>query len=149
MATILTVRDLYKSFGGVKAVRKVSFELAEGQLLAMIGPNGAGKSTCFNLINGQLRPDHGDIVIMGNKINGSKPRDVWKLGVGRTFQITSTFASMSVLENVWFPLRAKASRIELSKTQFNREIQDKSYDILAKVGLAKSYRKYLVAVPML
>src|SRR5210317_794065 len=100
MASILAVKNLYKSFGGLEAVKDVSFELEKGQLLAMIGPNGAGKSTCFNLINGQLRPDHGRIIIMGKEINGSKPRDVWKLGVGRTFQITSTFASMTVLENV-------------------------------------------------
>jgi branched-chain amino acid transport system ATP-binding protein len=104
MAMILEVHNLYKAFGGVKAVIDVSFNLADGQLLAMIGPNGAGKSTCFNLINGQLRPDHGRIVIMGKQINGSKPRDVWNLGVGRTFQVTATFASMSVLENVQMAL---------------------------------------------
>jgi len=67
MPNILKVQNLSKSFGGVKAVHKVSFELAEGQLLAMIGPNGAGKSTCFNLINGQLRPDRGNIIILGKK----------------------------------------------------------------------------------
>jgi branched-chain amino acid transport system ATP-binding protein len=104
MASILVVENLYKSFGGVEAVKDVSFELEKGELLAMIGPNGAGKSTCFNLINGQLRPDHGRIIIMGKAINGRKPRDVWKLGVGRTFQITSTFASMTVLENVQMAL---------------------------------------------
>ena len=70
MATILEVQKLYKAFGGVKAVIDVSFSLEDGQLLAMIGPNGAGKSTCFNLINGQLRPDHGKIVIMGKSVNG-------------------------------------------------------------------------------
>jgi branched-chain amino acid transport system ATP-binding protein len=104
MATILKVQNLYKAFGGVKAVIDVSFSLEEGQVLAMIGPNGAGKSTCFNLINGQLRPDRGDIVIREKSINGSKPRDVWNMGVGRTFQITSTFASMSVLENIQMAL---------------------------------------------
>jgi branched-chain amino acid transport system ATP-binding protein len=82
MTTILEVNNLYKAFGGVKAVTDVSFKLEDGQLLAMIGPNGAGKSTCFNLINGQLRPDHGSILIMGKRINGSRPRDVWKLHVG-------------------------------------------------------------------
>jgi len=97
---ILEVRALTKSFGGIRAVDHLSFELAEGQLLAMIGPNGAGKSTCFNLINGQLRPDSGQVLIMGQRTNGYKPRQVWKLGVGRTFQITSTFGSMTVLENV-------------------------------------------------
>ena len=100
MANVLEVRDLSKAFGGVQAVKNLSFELKEGQLLAMIGPNGAGKSTCFNLINGQLQPDDGKVVIMGKKINGYLPRQVWKLGVGRTFQITSTFASMTVLENI-------------------------------------------------
>jgi ABC-type branched-subunit amino acid transport system ATPase component len=69
MATILEVHNLYKSFGGVEAVKDVSFELEKGQLLAMIGPNGAGKSTCFNLINGQLRPDNGRIIIMGTHLS--------------------------------------------------------------------------------
>ena len=100
MSTILEVRHLAKSFGGIKAVNDVSFNLEGGSMLAMIGPNGAGKSTCFNLINGQLKPDQGSVTIMGKKTNGSKPRDVWKLGVGRTFQIAATFGSMTVLENV-------------------------------------------------
>ena len=69
MAKVLEVIELAKSFGGVQAVNNLSFDLSEGQLLAMIGPNGAGKSTCFNLINGQLRPDFGRVVIMGKKIN--------------------------------------------------------------------------------
>lgn len=100
MPKILEVQHLSKSFGGVRAVDDVSFDLAAGRLLAMIGPNGGGKSTCFNLINGQLRPDGGTVVIMGRQTNGLKPREVWKIGVGRTFQITATFASMTVLENV-------------------------------------------------
>ena len=100
MSNVLEVRHLAKSFGGIKAVSDVSFDLEGGSLLAMIGPNGAGKSTCFNLINGQLRPDRGSVTIMGKKTNGRKPRDVWKLGVGRTFQVTATFGSMTVLENV-------------------------------------------------
>ena len=135
MATILTVRDLYKSFGGVKAVRNVSFELSEGQLLAMIGPNGAGKSTCFNLINGQLRPDRGDIVIMGNKVNGRKPRDVWNLGVGRTFQVTSTFASMSVLENVQMALFSFNKRTKSLIQRVSRLYVDESMALLKLLGI--------------
>ncbi len=100
MSNILEVEKLAKSFGGVKAVDKVSFTLERGSLLAMIGPNGAGKSTCFNLINGQLRPDSGRVNIMGKSTHGKKPRDIWNLGVGRTFQIAATFGSMTVLENV-------------------------------------------------
>lgn len=135
MATILSVQNLYKAFGGVKAVVDVSFSLESGQLLAMIGPNGAGKSTCFNLINGQLRPDHGDIVIMGKNVNGSKPRDVWKLGVGRTFQITSTFASMSVLENVQMALLSYHRRTRSLLKKVSRLYVDESMALLKLLGI--------------
>ena len=135
MATILTVRDLYKSFGGVKAVRNVSFELSEGQLLAMIGPNGAGKSTCFNLINGQLRPYRGDIVIMVNKVNGRKPREVWNLGVGRTFQVTSTLSSMSVLENVQMALFSFHKRTKSLIQKVSRLYVDESMALLKLLGI--------------
>jgi len=135
MATILEVHNLYKSFGGVEAVKDVSFELGKGQLLAMIGPNGAGKSTCFNLINGQLRPDHGRIIIMGKEINGSKPRDVWKLGVGRTFQITSTFASMTVLENVQMALLSYHRRTNSLLRKVSQLYADESLELLKRVGI--------------
>ena len=68
--SILSVRNLSKAFGGVHAVENVSFDLGEGEFLALIGPNGAGKSTCFNMINGQLAPDHGDIAFAGRSIVG-------------------------------------------------------------------------------
>lgn len=110
MKKVLEVKGLSKAFGGIKAVNDVSFELHAGELLAMIGPNGAGKSTCFNLINGQLRPDRGTVIIMGKRLNGSKPRDVWRMGVGRTFQITATFSSMTVLENVQMALLSYHNR---------------------------------------
>ncbi|MGD2099163.1 MAG: ABC transporter ATP-binding protein [Desulfobacterales bacterium] len=135
MATILEVHNLHKAFGGVKAIVDVSFQLKDGQLLAMIGPNGAGKSTCFNLINGQLRPDHGDIVIMGKNVNGSKPRDVWKLGVGRTFQITSTFASMSVLENVQMVLVSYHRRTKSLLKKVSRLYVEESMALLKLLGI--------------
>ena len=97
---LLSVQGLSKSFGGVRAVDNVSFEVAAGELLALIGPNGAGKSTCFNMLNGQLAADAGAISFEGKAINGLKPREVWRRGVGRTFQITATFSSMTVRENV-------------------------------------------------
>ena len=136
MANILEVQHLYKAFGGVKAVRNVSFELSEGQLLAMIGPNGAGKSTCFNLINGQLRPDRGDIVIMGKRINGSKPRDVWQLGVGRTFQITATFPSMTVLENVQMSLLSHHRQTKSLLRKFRHLHVDEAMALINLVGIA-------------
>ena len=97
MTQLLEVRNLSKSFGGIRAVDNITFDLAEGELLAMIGPNGAGKSTCFNLINGQLKPDgNGSIKILGKETAGMRPRHIWALGVGRTFQVTSIFSSMTV-----------------------------------------------------
>ena len=102
--TLLTVKGLTKSFGGVTAVDDVDFELQVGEILALIGPNGAGKSTMFNLLNGQLKPDAGSIVLDGQRIVGQPPRKIWRLGVGRTFQIAQTFASMTIQENVQMAL---------------------------------------------
>jgi len=101
---VLTVERLSKSFGGVEAVRDVSFEVAGGELVALIGPNGAGKSTCFNLINGQLIPDAGTVTLSGTRIDGLPPRTIARMGVGRTFQVAATFASMTVRENVQLAL---------------------------------------------
>lgn len=104
MAKLLIVRDLSKSFGGVKAVSDVSFELDEAEMVAIIGPNGAGKSTCFNMLGGQLAPDAGSITLKGRSVGGMPPREIWRLGVGRTFQVASTFGSMTVCENVQMAL---------------------------------------------
>jgi branched-chain amino acid transport system ATP-binding protein len=97
---LLSVEGLTKSYGGVHAVRGVSFALMAGEILALIGPNGAGKSTCFDMLNGQNTPDSGRITLLGQDTTGQKPRLIWRLGVGRTFQITATFATMTVRENV-------------------------------------------------
>ena len=97
---ILSVEGLTKSYGGVHAVRGVSFALRAGEILALIGPNGAGKSTCFDMLNGQKIPDSGHIVLLGEITTGHAPREIWRLGVGRTFQITATFPTMTVRENV-------------------------------------------------
>ncbi len=101
---VLQAEGLAKAFGGVKAVDGVSFKVEAGRLLALIGPNGAGKTTCFNMLNGQLKPDAGRVTLGGRDITGLAPREVWALGVGRTFQITATFASMTVRENVQMAL---------------------------------------------
>jgi len=101
---VLEARGLAKAFGGVKAVDGVTFSVEAGRLLAMIGPNGAGKTTCFNMLNGQLEPDAGRVLFAGRDITGLPPRAVWALGVGRTFQITASFASMTVRENVQMAL---------------------------------------------
>ena len=104
MTAVLETRGLSRSFGAIKAVDNVSFSLAKGELLVMIGPNGAGKSTCFNMLMGQLSPSAGEVFLNGQNIVGLKPRQIWRRGVGRTFQITSTYSSMTVIENVQMAL---------------------------------------------
>ncbi|HVV41054.1 MAG TPA: ABC transporter ATP-binding protein [Nitrobacter sp.] len=108
---LLSVEGLSKSYGGVHAVRGVSFALGAGEILALIGPNGAGKSTCFNMLNGQVAPDGGRVHLFGRDITGEAPRAVWRLGIGRTFQITATFPTMTVRENVQVALISHRSRL--------------------------------------
>ena len=96
----LAVTHLSKAYGGIEAVRDVAFGVAAGEMVALIGPNGAGKTTCFNILNGQLAPDAGEVRLDGTSLLGLPPHRIWRLGVGRTFQVTATFASMSVRENV-------------------------------------------------
>ena len=105
---MLEVEGLEKSFGGVRAVRGVSFAVAAGEIVALIGPNGAGKSTCFGMVGGQVRPDRGRVRLAGTEIAGLPARAVWRLGVGRTFQVASVFASMTAVENVQTALTARA-----------------------------------------
>jgi len=133
--TVLSVRSIHKAFGGVQAVRGVSFSVAAGELVAMIGPNGAGKSTCFNLLNGQLEPDSGDILIQGRSIAGLRPRHVWRLGVGCTFQITATFGSMSVRENVQMALLSHAGRIFSPRGKTIEFQIEESNHLLGRVGM--------------
>jgi branched-chain amino acid transport system ATP-binding protein len=90
----------------VRAVDGVDLEVAQGEMVALIGPNGAGKTTCFNLIDGQLRADAGHVRVAGRAIDGLAPHAIARRGVGRTFQVASTFASMSVRENVEVARRA-------------------------------------------
>lgn len=97
---VLRIEQLARAFGGVQAVGGVSFSVAPGERVALIGPNGAGKTTLFNCINGQLRPDAGRIYISGRDVTGQPPHRIWRHGVGRTFQITATFSSMTVVENI-------------------------------------------------
>ncbi len=103
---VLRVDALSKAFDGVDAVHDVSFTVAAGELVALIGPNGAGKTTCFNLVNGQLAPDKGAVRLAGERIDGLAPRTIARKGVGRTFQVAATFASMTVRENVQLALLA-------------------------------------------
>src|SRR5207244_13179841 len=97
---VLQIAHLTKAFGGLVAVRDVSFDVAAGELVALIGPNGAGKTTCFNLLSGQLAPDTGTVTLSGTRIDRLPPRTIARMGVGRTLQVAATFASMTVRENI-------------------------------------------------
>jgi branched-chain amino acid transport system permease protein len=97
---ILSVRGISKAFGGLKAVQNVSFEVRRGEILGIIGPNGAGKTTLFNLLNGFLRPDSGQVLLEGVETVGRKPYELCDAGIGRTFQVMRPFARMSVADNV-------------------------------------------------
>lgn len=100
MPPVLTVRDLSKAFGAIKAVDGVSFDVHPGEILGLIGPNGSGKSTLFNCILGQLAPDTGRVEVNGRDVSGRRACDLNKLGVGRTFQQLSVFPQMTVLDNI-------------------------------------------------
>ena len=108
---ILETKSLTKEFKGFTAVANVDLKVRRGHIHALIGPNGAGKTTCFNMLNGQLRPDAGEVRLAGASLIGKSPRRIWRLGVGRTFQITATYRSMSVRENIQMVLLSHHRRL--------------------------------------
>jgi branched-chain amino acid transport system ATP-binding protein len=136
MNALLQVNDLGKSFGGNRAVDGIGFTLQAGELLALIGPNGAGKSTTFNMLNGQLPADSGSIQLAGQELRGRAPRDIWRLGVGRTFQIAATFASLTVVENVQMALLSADRRIFNPWRRAADYKRDEALALLAQVGMA-------------
>ena len=133
--TVLAVDGLSKGFGGIRAVDGVGFSLAAGEILALIGPNGAGKSTCFNMLNGQIRPDAGCIRLGAEDIAGLSPRQICRRGVGRTFQITATFASMTARENVQLALLAHHREIWRVLRPVASCRSDEADALLAQVGM--------------
>ncbi len=140
-ASLLKVRGLGKSFGGNRAVDGIDFDIARGELLALIGPNGAGKSTTFNMVNGQLAADSGSITLEGTELIGLKPRQIWKLGVGRTFQIAETFSSLTVVENVQMALLSADRRVFSFFERAAAHKRDEALALLAQVGMAEQAQR--------
>ena len=134
--SLLKVTGLGKSFGGVKAVDGIEFELAAGELLALIGPNGAGKSTTFNMVNGQLKADRGSIQLNGVELVGLKPREIWRLGVGRTFQIAATFPSLTVVENIQMALMSLDDKLYSLWTPATKYRRSDALDLVDMVGVS-------------
>ncbi|MEW5679497.1 ABC transporter ATP-binding protein [Comamonas kerstersii] len=136
MTALLQVQNICKSFGGVQAVRGVSFTLQAGEMLALIGPNGAGKSTTFNMVGGQLTSDSGQVLLHGENIAGLPPRAIWRKGVGRTFQIAQTFASLTVVENVQMALLSHDRRIFAWWPRASAHRRADALALLEQVGMA-------------
>jgi len=126
---ILEVRHLSRSFGGLKAVQDVSFRLRRNDILGIIGPNGAGKTTLFNLLNGFLRPDAGEVLIDGRDMSGHKPHELCEAGIGRTFQIMRPFLRMSISDNVVVGAYVRAKN--------DTEAGKLAADAIARVGLSE------------
>ncbi len=136
MREVLAVKGLVKRFGAFRAVGGVGLSLQAGEMLAMIGPNGAGKSTCFNMINGQLRPDAGRVELLGREITGHAPHRIARRGLARTFQVAATFGSMTVAENVEAALCVADRRGASLWPGRRRRYRDRALGLLERVGIA-------------
>lgn len=136
MTVVLETRGLTKRFNAVIAVENVSFQLHQGELLALIGPNGAGKSTCFNMLMGQLPVSAGQVLLGGENITGLRPRQVWRKGVGRTFQITATYSSMTVVENVQMALLSHHKEVFRFLPYATRQYRTQALTLLEMVNMA-------------
>jgi len=132
---LLEAVGLVKRFHGVEAVRGVDLAVAAGEAVALIGPNGAGKTTCFNMIGGQLKPDAGRVRLEARDVTGKPPGLLWRRGVGRSFQITAAFASMTVRENVQIALHAKARRLWRFFGRMSEGFKGEAEAILERVGM--------------
>jgi branched-chain amino acid transport system ATP-binding protein len=136
MSLALEASGLVKRFGGVAAVDGIDLQVAPGEVVALIGPNGAGKSTCFNMLMGQIRPDAGRVRVAGRDVTGWPPRRVWRLGVGRTFQITQAFASFTAAENVQLALLSHHGRLMRLLPRAAALHRDEALHLLEQVGMA-------------
>ncbi|MDF2370686.1 MAG: ABC transporter ATP-binding protein [Rhizobiaceae bacterium] len=139
--TLLTVQNVGKSFGGVRANHDISFALKSGELLALIGPNGAGKSTLFNIINGQTNADTGSVRFEGTELSGLQPRQIWRLGVGRTFQVAFPFGSMTAIENVQVALMSRDRKIFNFWRWGRNYCRDEALGLLQRVALTDQAEK--------
>jgi len=133
---LLETCNLRKAFGGVRAVDGVSFQLRRGEVCALIGPNGAGKTTLLNLLTGQLRSDAGLVRLKGERITGLPPERIWRKGIGRTFQVTASFGSLMVLENVQVAMLSHQGRSWDLVSRAEPLLREPALALLGRVGLA-------------
>jgi branched-chain amino acid transport system ATP-binding protein len=124
---LLEVNGIIKRFGGLVAVNDLNLSLDKGQILGLIGPNGAGKTTAFNMISGFYKPDEGEVIFEGEKINGLRPDQICKLGLARTFQVVKPFPRLSVRDNVMVGA--------YNRTNKRSEARKKALEIIEFLGM--------------
>ena len=153
--TFLHVEDLRKSFGGVRALKGISFTVNSGMIKAIIGPNGAGKTTLFNVITGVFPPNTGTIAFEGVSIVGRKSGEIARLGVSRTFQNVEIFGRMTVLENVMVGrhIQSRAGILStglrlLRMKREERQVQESAMDYLQFVGLERRAEELAGNLPL-
>lgn len=134
---ILETRELYHSFGPLQVLFGVNLEVAEGERHAVIGPNGAGKTTLFNTITGTYAPTRGKVFFKGKDITGLQPHELTRIGIGRSFQITSTFTNLTAFQNIRLAILSKDSiRFNLfRKVDRMQKLTDETNEMLKRVNL--------------
>jgi len=145
MSSLLQIKGVNKSFGGLNALNDINLEIEEGGIHAIIGPNGAGKSTLLNCCIGRLIPDTGSVTFNGHDMVGLQPYDINHAGMVRVFQTPEIFPSLSLLANVMLPAFAQRDGVfkfnPFSSLYAEKEIRDKAMEELANVGLENSYKE--------
>ena len=142
----LEIKNVSRFFGGLAAIKSVSFELQKGEILGLIGPNGAGKTTLFNVVNGFYHPSRGEVLFKGERISGLKPHQVCKRGIARTFQVVKPLQRMSVLDNVvasaFLRAKDKAEAVAIAEEVLHFTALSDDRNMLSK-GLPLGKRKRL------
>jgi len=136
--TLLDVRNLSKSFGGVRAIVDISFKLNQGEVLGVIGPNGAGKTTLVNILTGFIKPDHGQAFYKGRNIIGMTPDKIANLGLARTFQVMRPLHSLPTYKNLIVPLNSP--RIKKAAGGKLGNLDSVAIDILEEIGCERDAR---------
>ena len=152
---MLSIKEISKSFGGLTALRQISFDVKKGDIKALIGPNGAGKTTLLNIVSGIYQPDNGEVIFLGEKIVRLAPTKIARKGISRTFQHVELFGNMTVIENIMVGRHAKTKSGFFStgfKLPFvmkeEREIQRKSEEILEYINLGHRKDEYASNLPI-
>ena len=131
---MLGINNLYKSFGGIQAIKDVSLKIEKSSITALIGPNGAGKTTLFNIINGSIKPDSGSVTLNDTDITGYEPHQLFNLGILRTFQIAHEFSSLTVRDNLMMVPPNQTGESIMNTWFRQKKIKQEEQDILEKTN---------------